>query len=100
MRRKSYLPAVVKAKYVADYVLSIEFDDGTRKVIDISRWFRGPVFKPLRNKSYFKRFFIDAATIAWPNGADISPEALYEAPGLPEGGVNQKSSSRRAAVRS
>jgi|ERR1051325_8313980 len=95
MRRKSYLPAVVKAKYVKDYVLDLEFDDGTRKLVDISQWFRGPVFKPLEKTSYFRRYSIDGATVTWPNGADISPEALYEAPALPS---HRPGKTRRAKV--
>ncbi len=75
----SYLPAVVRAKYVGDYVLDLTFDDGTQKLVDISQWFRGPVFDPLRNKSYFKKFFVEGTTVGWPNGVDIAPEALYEA---------------------
>jgi hypothetical protein len=80
--RNSYLPAVVDAKYVSDYQLDITFDDGTRKLVDVSQWFKGPVFEPLRKKSYFKKFFIEATSIAWPNGADIAPESLYEAQDL------------------
>jgi len=75
----SYLPAVVRAKYVSDYLVDITFDDGTQKVIDFSQWLKGPVFKPLRDKLYFKKFFIMSATIVWPNGADIAPETLYAA---------------------
>ena len=78
----SYLPAVVEAKYVSDYQLDIVFDDGTRKLVDVSQWFKGPVFEPLRKKAYFKKFFIEATSIAWPNGVDIAPEALYEAEDL------------------
>ena len=78
----SYLPGVVQAKYVADYTLDIRFNDGTRKMIDISQWFKGPVFEPLRKKPYFKKFFVEAATVGWPNGVDISPESLYEAQDL------------------
>ena len=77
--RATYLPAVVGAEYVSGFLLDITFDDGTRKVVDVSQWFRGPIFEPLRKKSYFKKFFMDPPTIAWPNGADIAPETLYEA---------------------
>ena len=73
------LPSVKTAKYVKDYLIEIRFNDGTRKIIDFEYWLTGPVFKPLRNKSYFKKFFVDGPTIAWPNGADIAPETLYEA---------------------
>src|SRR5205807_5209938 len=75
----TYLPAVVGAKYASGYQLDITFDDGTQKTVDISQWFKGPVFEPLRKKEYFKKFFIEADSIAWPNGVDISPEALYDA---------------------
>lgn len=77
--RSTYLPAVVEAKYASGYQLDITFDDGTQKIVDVSQWFKGPVFEPLRKKAYFKKFFIEAASIAWPNGVDISPEALYDA---------------------
>ena len=73
------LPSVIKAKYVNDYLIEVKFNDGTKKIIDFEGWLTGPVFKPLRNKNYFKKFFIDGPTIAWPNGADIAPETLYEA---------------------
>lgn len=79
MKRTSYLPAVVQATYVTDYLVDVIFDNGTEKRIDISQWFKGPVFEPLRDKAYFRKFFIDSTTITWPNGADIAPEALYEA---------------------
>jgi Protein of unknown function (DUF2442) len=73
------LPSVTKAKYVKGHLIEIQFNDGTKKVIDFEPWLTGPIFKPLKNKDYFKKFFIDGPTIAWPNGADIAPETLYEA---------------------
>ena len=73
------LPSVTKAKYVADYLIEVKLNDGTKKVIDFEPWLTGPIFRPLRSKAFFKRFFIDGPTIAWPNGADIAPETLYEA---------------------
>lgn len=40
----------------------------------------GPVFEPLKDPSYFRRFAVnsDIDTIAWPNGSDFSPDFLYE----------------------
>jgi hypothetical protein len=73
------LPPVTKAKYVNDYLTEVKFSDGTKKIIDFEPWLTGPIFRPLQNKTYFKRFFVDGPTIAWPNGADIAPETLYEA---------------------
>ena len=73
------LPSVTKAKYVKDYLIEVKFSDGTKKVIDFERWLTGPIFRPLKSKAYFKKFFVDGPTIAWPNGADIAPETLYEA---------------------
>ena len=74
-----YIPHIVGAEYTRDYVIKIKFDDGAVKIVDIESYVeRGGVFSKLRDKEYFKRFFIDLNTICWPNGADIAPERLYE----------------------
>ena len=75
----AYLPSVTHAEYVSGYVIKLKFDDGTQKSVDISQWFNGPVFEPLRDVATFQKFFIDAGTLAWPTGVDIAPEALYDA---------------------
>jgi Protein of unknown function (DUF2442) len=75
----SYLPQVVEARHIKGFVVSAKFDDGTKKSIDISQWFKGPVFEPLKDPRLFKKFFIEGGTLAWPNGVDIAPEALYAA---------------------
>jgi hypothetical protein len=75
----SYLPQVIRARHIGGFVVSTRFDDGTIKRIDVSQWFTGPVFEPLKEPKFFKKFFIEAGTLAWPNGVDIAPEALYAA---------------------
>jgi Protein of unknown function (DUF2442) len=75
----NYLPEVVKAKHISGFVIATRFNNGTEKHIDISQWFKGPVFKPLKDENFFLKFFIEGGTLAWPNGVDIAPEALYEA---------------------
>ena len=75
----NYLPQVVNAHYISGFVVSTRFDDGTEKYIDISQWFKGPVFEPIKDWKLFKKFFVEAGTLAWPIGVDIAPEALYAA---------------------
>lgn len=48
-------------------------------MVDFSQWLRGPVFEPVKNPEYFRKFILDGWTVSWPNGADIAPEALYAA---------------------
>jgi hypothetical protein len=71
------LPSVTKTRYVKDYLIEVKFNNGKKKVVDFEPWLTGPIFRPLKSKAYFKKFFIDGPTIALPNGADIAPETLY-----------------------
>ncbi len=73
----NYVPIVVDAKYISDYKIKITFDNGEQKTADFSKWLKGEVFEPLKDQSYFRKFFVDGWTIAWSNGADIAPETLY-----------------------
>ncbi len=72
------VPCVVKAEYRGGHRIHVTFDDGCEKTIDFRQWLKGPVFAPLKDLKYFRRFFLDGWTVAWPNGADVAPEALYE----------------------
>ena len=71
---------VVEARHVRGFVLWLRFRDGTSGEIDLRAALRGPVFEPLHEVEYFKRFVIhpDSRTLAWPNGADTAPEFLHD----------------------
>ncbi len=36
LSRMKYLPSVIKARYVRDYIIETTFDDGTKKAIDFA----------------------------------------------------------------
>ena len=69
---------VKKANYLGDYKLSIEFNTGKKKTVDLKNELKGEVFQPLLDKEYFEKFYINFNTIEWDNGADFAPEFLYE----------------------
>jgi hypothetical protein len=73
---------VIAAEYRHGYSIHVWFSDGTEKTIEFGDWLDRPIFEPLRDPAYFRRFFIDGGTVAWPNGADIAPETLHDAPAV------------------
>lgn len=78
------LPFVIRAEYRGGYRIRLTFNDDQQKTIDFGQWLDGPVFEPLKDAAFFKRFFLDGGTVAWPNGADIAPETLYLDEGVAE----------------
>jgi hypothetical protein len=74
----AFLPTVICAEYRGDFRIHLVFNDGVENSVDFSAWLQGPVFEPLRDQAYFRRFFIEGGTVTWPNGADIAPETLHE----------------------
>lgn len=74
----AFLPTVIRAEYRGDFRIHLAFSDGLEETVDFSAWLEGPVFQPLKDQAYFRRFFLDGGTVTWPNGADIAPETLHE----------------------
>ena len=71
---------VTEASYIDGYRLRIRFEDDEVRVVDLSEHLDGPVFEPLKDLPFFRRFTVnhDIDTVVWPNGADFSPDFLYE----------------------
>ena len=69
---------VVRVTPLPNYRLAVEFDDGVSGTVDLSRDLYGEVFEPLRDEALFCQASADEyGAVAWPNGADIAPDALY-----------------------
>ncbi len=63
-----------------NYVVHLEFTDGTNREVDLEPFLRGKMFEPLRaNSDAFRAVKVDErmGTIVWENGADIDPDVLY-----------------------
>ena len=78
LRRDPRAGADSRSRAVIDLESQPLFANGVESTVDFASWLEGPVFEPLKDVEYFKRFFLEAGTVAWPNGADIAPETLYE----------------------
>lgn len=63
-----------------NFVVRLEFTDGTSREIDLEPFLRGKIFERLRqDKEAFRAVKVDErmGTIVWENGADIDPDVLY-----------------------
>ncbi len=74
------MPRLVEARYVRDYVIWLRWNDGSQGEVDLREELDGPIFEPLRDPSFFRRFTLspEMHTLVWPNGADLAPEFLRE----------------------
>lgn len=72
-----YITAV---EYDADYRLHLQFEDGEWRSVDLESHLDGEVFEPLRDVARFATAHLnpDIDTVVWENGADMSPDFLYE----------------------
>ena len=69
---------VTKVEHIADHRLHLWFNDNTDGEIDLSGMLNGPIFAPLNDVAYFRRFRLEGHTVAWENGADFAPEYLHQ----------------------
>ena len=73
------LHEVVRVSALPNYRLKVEFRDGVSGTVDLSRELSGEVFEPLRDEAFFHQVKVDEfGAVAWPNGADLAPDALYD----------------------
>lgn len=67
-----------------DARLRVTFVDGTVGEVHLdaflsNRKLDGTVFEPLRDPAYFAQAQVVLGALHWPNGADLAPDAMYDA---------------------
>jgi hypothetical protein len=73
-------PDITEASVVHHGVLRLTFADGLSGEVEVLNRMRGPVFADARTPKGFGQVSVDkeTGTIAWPSGADLAPDTLYE----------------------
>ena len=71
---------VQNVRYLSDYKLQLKFEDGSVRQVDLAEHLDGEVFESLKDPNQFRtvRLHNELDTIVWDNGADMSPDFLYE----------------------
>lgn len=70
---------IVRATHQGDYRIELEFSNGEVGLVDLSDLVQRPgsMVVPLRHPETFRAFFLELGALGWPNGFELSPEALY-----------------------
>jgi hypothetical protein len=75
---------VVAVEPMSGMRLRVTFVDGSSGEVRLqglleSPQARGTVFEPLRDPNVFERVGIELGAVVWPTGADLAPDAVYDA---------------------
>ena len=67
-----------------DFRLRVSFVDGTAGEVDMRAFLSnanisGTVFESLRDPAIFAQARVTLGAVEWPNGADLAPDAMYDA---------------------
>ncbi len=75
---------VVSAEALPGSRLKVTFVDGTHGEVDMGTFLANPKlngtpFEPLRDPALFQQAAIVFGAVQWPTGADLAPDAMYDA---------------------
>lgn len=75
---------VVSVSAMPDLLLRVTFVDGTTGDVDLRTFLSGPqakgtVFEPLGDPNIFAQVRVVMGAVQWANGADLAPDAMYDA---------------------
>lgn len=69
---------ILKADYLYDRVIRLEFSDGTQGDYDLQPLIEKDteMVKPLADEAFFRQFFLELGALCWPNGFDLSAQGI------------------------
>lgn len=75
---------VTAVRPLPNLCLSVTFVDGTSGEVRLrglleSPKVKGTPFESLRDPEFFRRVRVALGAVTWPNGADLAPDAMYDA---------------------
>ncbi len=70
-------PSVKHVTPTEDYLLSIDFNNGERGVLDMKPYLDFGIFQRLKERNAFNRVRVSFDTIEWDSGVDLDPEFVY-----------------------
>ena len=75
---------VVRVEVLAGARLKVAFADGTSGEVGMRDFLAsdrtdGTVFDALRDQKAFEEVRVELGAVTWPNGADLAPDAMYDA---------------------
>ncbi len=71
-------PTVTTVEPKNNYKLSITFDNGEKRIFDVTPFLDKGIFSELKNINYFKKVKVAFGAIQWPNEQDFSKDTLYK----------------------
>jgi hypothetical protein len=69
---------VTHVKVLPAHRLAVRFADGLSGIVDMSKERFEGILAPLADENFFARARINDGVVAWPNGAEIAPDAMYD----------------------
>jgi hypothetical protein len=69
---------VQKAVARPDYQVELLFDNGEKRLFDMTPYLGFGVFAELKARKLFETVRVSFDAVEWENGADLCPEVLYE----------------------
>lgn len=70
-------PIAVEVHPLQDHRLMLVFDNGERKIFDVTPYIQGSWYGKLTDPAYFNRVATNGYSVEWADGQDLCPDELY-----------------------